>query len=448
MNKNNQRHILAAALSAAGLLVSTTALAQEAPGIAGKNDWIFYRNEFWEDQAQADVSIDLSARLIKVLEANGTKVVVALAPLKARIYAEHLPANPKLTPSNIANHDRMRDKFRAAGVTVADVNGAFLKSPARTGEQPLYFRHDTHWSSTGALLAAETIRDTVVATPALKAALDATPESKYTLIWGDQWWPMVGDLTLQMPKGSPAYEKEKIKVFEVKKEGGGGSLTGDAGAPAVTLVGSSYTADWTNFPVALRHALQRDVLSLSITADQGQWVGIETYLRNASFQNSRPKLIVWEMPERDVKSAPDMPYREARYVMNNTEWLMRAAAWAQKDCAASAVRGTASGATAKATGAADFVEINLDKPLSNNDYLSARVVANGSKSMTVEASGPGTPARKFTVVLAGDDGEHNFRLPILKAGGGYNKVKLYPGATSAFSFKNLQVCSQPAGVIN
>jgi len=121
MSKRDKRTFLRGPLMAAmgllGLAHSATLFAQDAPGIMGKNGWLFYRNEFWEDAAGADVSIDLAARLIKVLEANGTKVVVGLAPLKARIYAEHLPDAPKLTESNKANYARLRDKFRAAGIS-------------------------------------------------------------------------------------------------------------------------------------------------------------------------------------------------------------------------------------------------------------------------------------------------------------------------------------------
>ena len=66
-----------------------------------------------------------------------------------------------------------------------------------------------------------------------------------------------------------------------------------------------------------------------MNALQGSWVGMEEYLMNDAFQTRRPKLIIGEMPERDMRSPPNYRYREARYQIDNREWLMRASAWAQ-----------------------------------------------------------------------------------------------------------------------
>jgi alginate O-acetyltransferase complex protein AlgJ len=72
--------------------------------------------------------------------------------------------------------------------------------------------------------------------------------------------------------------------------------------------------------------LQRNLLDISIPVDQGPWVGMEAYLRDDAFKTNRPKLIIWEIPEREMRSPPNYKYRDARYVIDNTEWLSRIAA--------------------------------------------------------------------------------------------------------------------------
>jgi alginate O-acetyltransferase complex protein AlgJ len=443
---------LGAALSLCAL--GAVAQAQDKPpGVVGKNGWIFYQHEFVRIPAEADVSVDLIARISKVLEANGTTLMVALAPIKARIYEEHLPPSHTMTADHKGDYSRLLARFKAGGVHTADINSAFLNSPKRTGEFPLYFLRDTHWSATGALLAAETVRDAIQANPATQKALAQTPESKQTILWATQKFPMEGDLIQQLPAGSPTFEKELITAFEVRKAAAA-SLTGN-GSSGVALLGSSYTADWTHFPKAMGFALQRDVPSIAITADRGQWVGLETYLRNDAFQTSRPKLLIWEMPERDLKAPPNMPYREARYVLDNDEWFARVSALTQRSCAGSGNQASISGGklaaaknatetTATGSAAQDFVELSLTQASNNQEYLSAKLLTNGSKTVTVELTGPGATTRKYALDTAGDEQEHAFAIPLFAKGKGFTKIKLYPGNTKGFALKNPEVCKQPS----
>jgi alginate O-acetyltransferase complex protein AlgJ len=429
------------------------AIAQEPPpGIVGKNEWLFYRHEFMQDPAKQEVSVELIGKLGKALQANGTQLFVAMAPIKARIYAEHLPNPAALTPALQGDHARLLGLFQKAGVPTADLSSAFMNSPKRTAEFPLYFRQDTHWSATGALLAAETIRDALLALPATRTIIDALPVSKQNILWATQKFPITGDLIQQLPANAPKFEKELATAFEIRKESAGGLLDNSSGG--IALLGSSYTADWTHFPKALGFALQRDVPALSVDALRGQWVGMEIFLRNEAFQAGRPRLLIWELPERDIKSPPSMPYREARYVLDDQEWLARVTALVQKTCtpAGNKVQIAAGGlggkggteAQAPATSAQDHLELSLAQASSNSEYLSLRVLANGSKTLSVEATGAGVPAKKFTLELAGDEAEHEVKTPLFSKGKGYTKVRLVPGATRGFSVKDLKVCQQPA----
>ena len=448
------------------LATGAPALAQTAPGIVGQNGWLYYRNELSTpaDDAAVDATIDQISRTQRVLAANGIQLVVAMSPLKIRVHPEQLPADVKLDAHLTQQYNRIQQKLRAAGVKTADVNAAFLTSPQRTQPMPLYFMRDTHWSSAGALLAAQTVAQTIQQDPALKAVWDSAPKVGYTLNWSPRDWPIDGDLKSQLPKGAPTYDKEMIKVFEVTRDpqAASGGLLGQA-APAITLMGSSYTADWTNFPAAMRYALQRDVLSISVDALRGQWVGLHVYLRDDAFQTTRPKLIVWEMPERDMRAPSDFQYRENRYRMGRTEWVLRTSAWIQSQCAAgkavprvqaatiAGASGTANGFSASNSTPEGFIEIGLEPPIDRLEYLSAKLVLSGSRNLVVEASGPGVATRRIQAEVHGDDTEHEFRLPVVSedgSRGGFNRLRLYPGTAATFSMADVQVCRQPADLLN
>ncbi|WP_194723913.1 alginate O-acetyltransferase AlgX-related protein [Noviherbaspirillum malthae] len=461
--KNFSRTLLLVCATAGA--IAPAVAADAPPGILGKNDWLFYSYELSDtsDNSNVATSVGLMQRFAKVLADNGTTLAVAMVPIKMRVYAEHLPDNVKLTEHLSGNYDRIAASMKAAGIPVLDLNTAFMTSPKRTADMPLFFRLDTHWAPSGALLAADTIRAQIDANPALKSVFDSTPEEAFKLTMGKRRQnARARDLIEQLPKPAPAFTPEAIFPFEVtrvnppKQE-----LLGKAAVPAITLMGSSYSNVWTGFPDALRAALQRDVLAISVGADQGSWVGMESYLRDDAFQSERPKLIIWEMPERDLRATPGYRFRDTRYVMDNTEWLLRAASWAQKSCAASAAAAKLSTAglgshagnvrggdiVAGPTTDNDFVELTVDRPVERLDYLWASLVASGSKQIAIEASGPALPAKRMTVTMAGDDAPHAVKVPVAPGAAGYTKLRIYPGKTDKFSLSQAKLCRLPEDLL-
>ena len=206
-----------------------------------------------------------------------------------------------------------------------NLNQAFLASPHRQSDTPLFLRLDTHWAPSGAMLAAETIKAGIDATPALKAALAATPEEKFTLAWAKQKQnTRARDMVRLMPQGTPAFPPEQILSFKVSKTSASQvGLLGGGDNVGITVIGSSYTNKNSGFPDAIRYTLQRELLDISLPVDQGPWYGMDSYLRDEAFKTKKPKLIVWEIPEREFRSPPNNKYRDARYVIDNNEWLSR-----------------------------------------------------------------------------------------------------------------------------
>lgn len=465
MNTSTIHRLLQTAIVAGAFGVTAVQAADPVPGIVGKNEWLFYRYELpgAADQAGIDTSVGLIQRFSRVLAANGITLAVTMVPLKMRVYAEHLPDDIKLDDTMRGSYDKISAAMREAQLHVIDLNQAFLNSPARSSDAPLFFRLDTHWSPPGVLLAGEAIKAGIDANPALKQAYDGIPEEKFKTLMGRRKFNSKSrDLIEQLPKPPANYAPEQFRSFEVSRVNPAkDDLLGNPVVPAITLVGSSYSHAWTGFPDALRNALQRDILSVSVGADQGSWVGMESYLRDDAFQTKPPKMMIWEMPERDMRAPPNYKFRDARYVTDNTEWLLRASAWAQASCKPSAIVATvtSSGLAANAanrkgadvatgaTGEADFIEISFDKPLDKLDYLAARAATSGSRAVTLEASGPGAATRRFTVAVPGDDALHALKVPLPSAGAGYTKVRIFPGKSNSFALQNLQVCRQPADLL-
>jgi alginate O-acetyltransferase complex protein AlgJ len=88
-----------------------------------------------------------------------------------------------------------------------------------------------------------------------------------------------------------------------------GGLLDDTDALPVTLVGTSYSLRG-NFLGHLQQALSAKVLSTA--KDGGGFLQAATdYFKNDAFKNSKPRLVVWELPERFLSAPLD----------NEASWL-------------------------------------------------------------------------------------------------------------------------------
>lgn len=390
------------AIALALLSASPAALAQNTTNQAmvGKDEWLFYSNEMLSDEwaPQTAANVEAIRRFNRILADNGIGLAVAMVPMKARIYREHLPDAWPLDAYNVDHYDRLLKALQTGGVQAIDLNHAFLSSPKRDSDTPLFYRLDSHWSRTGALQAAETIKAGVEKMPTFGQAMRGSPAVAYTLVEKPQRSPSrARDLLSLLPPGSPAYAPESVPGILVQKPVGNATLTGDDHLPRIALVGSSYSIEWTGFADFLRYQFQRDVGNYSVSADRGAWVAMSGLLHDGGFQTATPKLILWEWPERDMHAGPDFEFREARYRMPSDDWLLAAAAAVQKTCPASP-------ATVKiAAPARDHVAIDVAGVQPGMDFLEARV--SGANDGTLEAE------------LTGDAGSRRHSLPISTNGG-------------------------------
>lgn len=315
------------------LLAMGAVLALSVPAIAASNyDVVFGKDQGWlftgyeyvkpADAPETQTTINDLIEASKLFRQSGVGLAIMIVPSKIRIYADELPADRPIDAYNMAQYGKAVSALRAGGVNVVDLNTPYLAMTDRRGDNLLYYHLDTHWTPKGALVAAETIKSTVMSNPELKAAWAATPEVKYDLTWSKRAHPSrARDLVHYLTPGTATFAPERVKTFKVNREtASAASLTGAGDTVGVTVIGSSYTDAGTGYPDAVRYELQRDVLDLSLPVDQGPWSGMAAYLRN-EFKTSKPKLVIWEIPERSLHSPPPAKWREARYQIDNAKWL-------------------------------------------------------------------------------------------------------------------------------
>jgi alginate O-acetyltransferase complex protein AlgJ len=286
---------------------------------------LFTRYEFADaaDAADTQATIDLLDKANQLFQSKGIELAVVVVPSKIRIHAEQLPADRPLDAYTGNKYDNIVKSLSGRGVNVVNLNTPFMNSAHRSSDTPLFLRLDTHWSHTGSMLAAQTVKAAIDATPKLKAAWAATPEEKFEGQWSKQKVNQrARDLVRLLPAGAnfPIEQAPAFKAVRAAESKAG--LLGDD-AVGITVIGSSFSNKNTAYPDALRFVLQREVLDISIPVDQGPWVGMEAYLRDDAFKTRKPKLILWEIPEREFRSPPNYKFRDPRYQIDNNAWPER-----------------------------------------------------------------------------------------------------------------------------
>jgi len=416
----------------------------------GKEDWLFYKNEIFDNSAKLDISqnIDLVSKINKLLKMNEIELLVTLVPLKMRIYSEKLePNRDLLNPFMEDNYENVTLKFSQEGVYFANLNEAFLKSSEKNSTTPLYFKYDTHWSPSGGMLAAQTLKSTIENTPALKDAFEKTAITEYNLFKGGIInWPK-GDLTSaeSLPPGYVSNGIERGENYSTFRRDNKkvGLFDGEDIADLIE-VGSSYSKPWTLFPEALQFTLQRNPAFYAITADKGSWYAMLSMLQDSPFQKQRPKLVIWEILERELKVLPDYPYREDRYKFNNQEWLYRASALIEKKCRPSnfelSVVNKINGRQSKET---DFVEVVFPKGSNKMNYLS--FYEKGTSLIKVQLFTSEKNVATMTFELPASK-ESIVKVPLYSTKGFVSKIRIFPGVTPSFKAENFQICNQPEAI--
>lgn len=279
-------------LLAATVLCSTSMVsALGSSAFVGRDNWLFYVTDGYNVPGGGVVENVIQAA--KAIEASGTKVVIAIVPLKARIFSDKLPDALQLTPHAQGQYAAILSQLRKAGVTAVDLDAAFKSAKVKPNSNPIqtvFFKNDTHWTPYGSLVAATAVAKAIQSLPAAKSG--AVVNYTYTEVT-KQWTadlPRTFSDELQKEIGQETYVD-----YAYTQTGGEQSLLG-GDDPKIAIVGTSYTGANIHFGDALQMLLHRNVISYSIG---GGMVAkpIPQYLQSDTYKQNKPELIIWEIPE-------------------------------------------------------------------------------------------------------------------------------------------------------
>jgi alginate O-acetyltransferase complex protein AlgJ len=262
----------------------------------GCDDWLFLTEELrpWPGAAAAMAErADALARIRARLEQRGVALQIAVVPDKARVHAEMLCGVPRAAEA--------RDRLDAwmgllhqrglAALSLLDTMTA-LKPGG-----PAYWRTDTHWNQRGAAAAAEAIARAT-------AHLDLSRAERFHTEAAAEESDGPGDLLRltsldRVPDWlRPAPDRQRLERTVPVEEGQGLGLLDEAPATEVVLLGSSYSVN-ANFHGRLQQAMSSTVPNYA-KAGGGFAGAAQEYFASASWRDSPPRLVIWEIPERMV----------------------------------------------------------------------------------------------------------------------------------------------------
>jgi alginate O-acetyltransferase complex protein AlgJ len=306
-------HKIAKQLSAATLAKKAADLERAASWLVFKDTgprvrqgcpgWLFIADELTINrhalanaETKAQAVVDLQQQLAK----RGVQLLVTVVPDKSRIATEQL--------CGVTRPDQLQNRVSTwtAALHSAGVNALDLTSTLQPLGAAAYLRTDTHWSEKGAnaaakALAAHVRADGMQATPqksfdVRNAALAPRPGDLVRLA-GIDWLP----LSLQPAPESVAASEISERAQAV--QGGGDDLDdlfGDDNLPNVALIGTSFSRN-SNFAGFLQLALGAPIGNFG--KDGGEFSGAaNAYFDSPAFKQTPPKLLIWEIPERDLQT--------------------------------------------------------------------------------------------------------------------------------------------------
>lgn len=279
--------------------------------LVGADEWLFTSEEF-EQQPEQDEKIRKNLDYIHAVNdhfnSRGIILVVVPVPSKARLYREQLGRYE--FPSYKENvYQTLLEDMNARGIPVVDT---MRSMSIAKGGQDMFLKTDTHWTPEGARTTAHATAQYIAqSVPAEfeKAVYQCLPKNKTIEHSGDllRYIPVGG---LSAALNLPGDRLRSYEVIEMPEPAAGDEDISAAlfseTAPAVTLVGTSYSANplW-NFEGFLKENLGTDVLN---AADEGlgPFETMQKYLSNEAFRETPPKLVIWEIPERYLSFAYDL----------------------------------------------------------------------------------------------------------------------------------------------
>lgn len=300
------------------------ALGTGKPGVVVGEDTWFFTNEEFGSAINSDVRIARAVeeiRRIKThLETSGTELVLVPLPHKSDVYSEHLEHVTDVSKGV----DQYRSFIRAlmdADIDVVDTRPVLLEAKK---DGLVFYKTDTHWTAQGARHVAQAMQQLV------QMPFDVT-KTEFELFTQERrefWGDLISFVTDEKFGHLAGLEQERASVWraeEVRSADRPVDLFGDDADFPVVLVGTSYSAnDNWSFNEFLKAYLSVDVLNL---AKEGQGPGTPMYafLKGEAYQQSPPRLVIWEFPTRYL--GQDTIWDMRPEILNNPSIVHQATDW-------------------------------------------------------------------------------------------------------------------------
>ncbi len=266
--------------------------------VLGRDGVLFTAEEFTAPKDAQDLFAALHTARQRI-EAAGAELVPVIVPDKARMRADALPRDRSAHFET--RYDTLLDGLSAAGYRAIDLRPALAPMDS-------FLVTDTHWSPEGADRVARTLADRL-ADIALEATAFETTRTGERAFDGDllafadtgSWRDIAGPRRETIATFETLATDETDLLGQSSDQSLGLSLF-DAPTIPVTLVGTSYSARSAfHFDGFLKTHFQADVLTLA-REGKGPFVPMTEFLAGPALEESQPRLVLWEIPERYITS--------------------------------------------------------------------------------------------------------------------------------------------------
>ncbi len=264
---------------------------------AGSNDWLYLIDEmrpFPDADANMASRADTLAKVAAKLKAQKIDLVVAILPDKARVETENM--NGPRSAQAYARLPAWLNLIKQRGITPVNIFETYVAQPDRAS---LWWRTDTHWSQKGSALAARTIVATVTTKIDRSHNIKTTEDAAETDGPGDllrlMSLDLIGDYWMKL---RPVIDRQHLAHTAEAKGADAGGLLDEGPAVEVALIGSSYSVN-ANFAGYLQEALKAPLVNAA-EAGGGFARAAQKYFTGKTFKETKPKLVIWEIPERVV----------------------------------------------------------------------------------------------------------------------------------------------------
>lgn len=255
----------------------------------GDRDWLYRNMDFKRAYGPRESGYKNLQQLQQALQQRGTTLVMVPIPGRPLIHPEYLGDinyDVQRGRKSYANYlQQLRDRM----IVVPDLGSLFEQAQ----NKPMFFARDHHWNHHGARTIA---RLTAHSIKAQKKVFSAIARQKFDSfgVGSDHNQGSLQRAAMELCK--QRYPKEPFKLYQTVAAGGD-DLFDNIAEPQIVLVGTSNSKGRLNFNFDgfLAHYTGASVIN---KAKSGGGFGgaLNDYLGSSEFQQSPPKILVWEIP--------------------------------------------------------------------------------------------------------------------------------------------------------